>query len=59
MMVKFESFPPALGDVHLISCLHGRGGVCLLLLGINGETEKQSVFVQEKGAFYSKYREST
>ena len=52
MMVKFESFPPALGDVHLISCLRGRGGVCLLLLGIHGETEKQSVFVREKGGFY-------
>ena len=52
MMVKFESFPPGLGDVYLISWLRGRGGVCLLLLGINGETGKQSVFVQEKGGFY-------
>ena len=55
MMVKFESLPPkppALGDGHLISCLRGRGGVCLLLLGIHGETEKQSVFVREKGGFY-------
>ena len=52
MMVKFESLPPALCDVHLISCLRGRGGVCLLLLGIHGETENQSVFLQEKGGFY-------
>ena len=52
MMVKLESFPPALGDVHLISCLRGRGGVCLLLLWINGETENKSAFVQEKGGFY-------